>query len=49
MQKRRHVVMLPSSGTPPVGDLADLVLARLASGQPIPKPPLYAYGRVPRR
>lgn len=36
----RKILMQPSIGTPPVGDLADLVVARLAQEQPIQQPPL---------
>lgn len=46
MQKRRHVVMLPSPVTPPVDDLAVLILKYLADGQHIILQPVVASGRV---
>lgn len=53
MKKRGKIVILPSIGTPPVGDLADLVVDKLATTKRVnlgtPKPPNAASGRVHRR
>lgn len=49
----RKILMQPSIGTPPVGDLADLVIDKLATNKRVglvtPKPPNPASGRVHRR